>query len=68
MITSEIFQVGGSGFSAPEDAAMYLIRCEGHFGIFRGKENVRDFIQSFMEKPFSKLTVQVWGRDPLSSQ
>jgi glyoxylase-like metal-dependent hydrolase (beta-lactamase superfamily II) len=25
MITSEIFQVGGSGFSAPEDAAIYLI-------------------------------------------
>lgn len=25
-ITSEVFQVGGSGFTAPEDAAVYLIR------------------------------------------
>jgi len=25
-ITSEIFQVGGSGYTAPEDAAVYLIR------------------------------------------
>ena len=27
-ITSEIFQVGGGGFTAPEDAAVYLIRFE----------------------------------------
>jgi glyoxylase-like metal-dependent hydrolase (beta-lactamase superfamily II) len=24
------------------------ILCEGHFGIFRGKEQVREFIRSFM--------------------
>ena len=24
MITKEIYQIGGSGFSAPEDAAVYL--------------------------------------------
>lgn len=25
MITKEIYQIGGSGFTAPEDAAVYLI-------------------------------------------
>ena len=29
-ITSEIFQVGGSGFTAPEDGAIYLINVGGH--------------------------------------
>ena len=29
-ITSEIFQVGGSGFTALEDAAIYLINVNGH--------------------------------------
>jgi glyoxylase-like metal-dependent hydrolase (beta-lactamase superfamily II) len=24
------------------------ILCEGHFGIFRGRENIRDYIQSFL--------------------
>jgi glyoxylase-like metal-dependent hydrolase (beta-lactamase superfamily II) len=24
------------------------ILCEGHFGVFRGKEKVRDFIESFL--------------------
>ena len=28
-ITSEIFQVGGDGFSAPEDAAVYLVAIDG---------------------------------------
>lgn len=29
-ITSEVFQVGGSGFTSLEDAAIYLINAEGH--------------------------------------
>ena len=29
-ITSEIFQVGGAGFTAAEDAAIYLINFDGH--------------------------------------
>lgn len=29
-ITDEIFQVGGSGLSLPEDAAVYLIHIDGH--------------------------------------
>jgi glyoxylase-like metal-dependent hydrolase (beta-lactamase superfamily II) len=32
-ITDEIFQVGGSGFTAPEDAAVYLINVEGRAAI-----------------------------------
>jgi len=76
MITKEIYQIGGSGFSAPEDAAAYLIYmdgraaivdsgcgnaterlldlnadilCEGHYGVFHGKERVREFIGSFID-------------------
>lgn len=33
MITNEIYQVGGSGFSAPEDAAVYLIHANGRAAI-----------------------------------
>ena len=33
MITKEIFQVGGSGFTAPEDAAAYLIYMDGRAAI-----------------------------------
>ena len=49
-ITEEIFQVGGSGFTAPEDAAVYLIKVPGHAalvdaacGTAKGKlmENIR---------------------------
>ncbi len=29
-ITGEIFQVGGNGFTTPEDGAIYLIRIQGH--------------------------------------
>jgi glyoxylase-like metal-dependent hydrolase (beta-lactamase superfamily II) len=32
-ITNHISQVGGSGFTAPEDAAVYLINVEGHVAI-----------------------------------
>ena len=32
-ITNEIFQVGGSGFTLPEDAAVYLIAFGGHAAI-----------------------------------
>jgi glyoxylase-like metal-dependent hydrolase (beta-lactamase superfamily II) len=32
-ITDHIFQVGGSGYTAPEDAAVYLINIEGHAAI-----------------------------------
>lgn len=32
-ITDDIFQVGGSGFTAPEDAAVYLISVDGHAAI-----------------------------------
>ena len=35
MITKEIYQVGGSGFTAPEDAAVYLIHMDGT-GSYRG--------------------------------
>jgi len=95
MITKEISQIAGSGFTAPEDAAAYLIHvdgraaivdagcgnatekmlenirkcnvpdayqdslkkmlelnadilCEGHYGVFKGKAAVREFISSFM--------------------
>jgi hypothetical protein len=41
MITKQITQVGGSGFTNSEDAAIYLIHVDG-------KENVRKFIRSFM--------------------
>jgi hypothetical protein len=53
-VTDEIHQVGGSGLTAPEDAAIYLIDldadilCEGHFGIFREKPEITRFIRSFM--------------------
>ena len=33
MITKEIYQIGGSGFSAPEDAAAYLIYMDGRAAI-----------------------------------
>jgi len=33
MITEEIFQIGGSGFSAPEDAAVYLIYMDGRAAV-----------------------------------
>jgi glyoxylase-like metal-dependent hydrolase (beta-lactamase superfamily II) len=29
-INSEIFQIGGGGFTSPEDAAVYLMYCNGH--------------------------------------
>jgi glyoxylase-like metal-dependent hydrolase (beta-lactamase superfamily II) len=29
-ITPEVFQIGGAGFSAPEDAAVYLVTIDGH--------------------------------------
>ena len=29
-ITAEVFQVGGYGLTAPEDAAIYLINFDGH--------------------------------------
>jgi len=32
-ITSEIFQIGGSGFTSSEDAAIYLINFSGHAAI-----------------------------------
>lgn len=33
MITKEIFQIGGSGFTTPEDAAAYLIHVDGRAAI-----------------------------------
>lgn len=33
MITKEIYQIGGSGFTAPEDAAVYLIHMGGRAAI-----------------------------------
>ena len=33
MITKEIYQIGGSGFTAPEDAAAYLIYVDGRAAI-----------------------------------
>lgn len=33
MITSEIFQIGGSGFTSPEDAAVYLIHVDGRAAV-----------------------------------
>ena len=33
MITKEIYQIGGSGFSAPEDAAASLIYMDGRAAI-----------------------------------
>ena len=33
MITKQITQVGGSGYTAPEDAAIYLIHMDGHAAI-----------------------------------
>jgi hypothetical protein len=41
MITKQITQVGGSGYTAPEDAAIYLIHMDG-------KDSVRTFIRSFL--------------------
>lgn len=29
-ITSEIFQIGGAGYTSPEDAAVYVINFDGH--------------------------------------
>ena len=29
-ITPEVFQIGGAGLSAPEDAAVYLVAIDGH--------------------------------------
>ena len=33
MITKQITQVGGSGYTAPEDAAIYLIHMDGQAAI-----------------------------------
>ena len=33
MITKEIYQVGGGGFTAPEDAAVYLLHMGGRAAI-----------------------------------
>jgi glyoxylase-like metal-dependent hydrolase (beta-lactamase superfamily II) len=33
MITKEIFQIGGSGFTSPEDAAVYLIHMDGRAAV-----------------------------------
>ena len=33
LINSEIFQIGGAGFTSPEDAAVYLIHCDDHAAI-----------------------------------
>ena len=48
-ITSEIFQVGGYGLTAPEDAAIYLIHFDGHAalvdaGTGRGQKQLLDNI------------------------
>jgi len=32
-ITSEIWQVGGAGFTSPEDAAVYLLCCDGRAAV-----------------------------------
>lgn len=54
-ITNEIFQVGGGTFTSPENATIYLINfngqaaCEGHFGIYKGKKKVRNFIKQFLK-------------------
>ncbi|MBF0561023.1 MAG: MBL fold metallo-hydrolase [Alphaproteobacteria bacterium] len=50
-ITSEIYQVGGADFTAPEDAAVYLINFGGHAalvdtGCGRHMERLLDNIQS----------------------
>ncbi|MEZ4528411.1 MAG: MBL fold metallo-hydrolase, partial [Desulfobacterales bacterium] len=35
-ITDEIFQVGGSGLTSPEDAAIYMICFDGHAALVDG--------------------------------
>ena len=32
-VTKDVFQVGGGGLTAPEDAAIYLVTCEGHVAL-----------------------------------
>ena len=50
-ITSEVFQVGGQGLSAPEDAAVYLVNFDGHAALIdagtgSGTERVIENIQA----------------------
>jgi hypothetical protein len=55
-ITSEIWQVGVKG-SLPHKMPRSMLKmmdleadilCEGHFGVIRGKEDVKRFIQSYV--------------------
>lgn len=49
-ITNDIFQVGGSGFSADEDAAVYLVRSGNHAAVIdAGCGNETDRILSNIE-------------------
>jgi hypothetical protein len=44
-IMENLWQVGGAEFTTVADAD---ILCEGHFGIYRGKEEVKKIIGSFL--------------------
>jgi glyoxylase-like metal-dependent hydrolase (beta-lactamase superfamily II) len=55
-ITREIFQVGGQGLTAPEDAAIYLIDFDGHAalvdaGAGRGQKRLLDHITTLGVRP-----------------
>ena len=55
-ITREIFQVGGYGLTAPEDAAIYLIHFDGHAalvdaGTGRGQAQVLDQVKKTGVRP-----------------
>jgi glyoxylase-like metal-dependent hydrolase (beta-lactamase superfamily II) len=55
-ITSEIFQIGGGGYTSPEDAAVYLINFGGHAamvdaGCGRAQDKLLNNIRSCNIKP-----------------
>ncbi|KAB2929303.1 MAG: MBL fold metallo-hydrolase [Candidatus Contendobacter sp.] len=55
-ITREIFQVGGQGLTAPEDAAIYLVNFDGHAalvdaGAGRGQRRLLDHLSTLGVRP-----------------
>ena len=56
-ITSDIFQIGGDGFTSPQDAAVYLIYHDGHGAIVDA--GCGDHMDILLENIHKPLPVEV---------